>query len=59
MTEGFKELKEPVSFRLMNNAAALEDVFKQKMLLTLSPHKVFQRPPATSVIYRDVGSTTL
>lgn len=36
----------------MNNAAALENVFKQKILLTLSHHKEFQGRPPASVIYK-------
>lgn len=58
LTERLKELKEPVSFRLMNNAAALENVFKQKILLIYLTTE-FQGPLPTSVIYKDVGNPKL
>lgn len=56
LTERLKELKEPVSFRLMNNVAALENVFKQKILLIYLTTE-FHGPLPTSVIYKEVGNT--
>lgn len=43
----------------MNNAAALENVLRQKILLILYLTTEFQGPPPISVIYKDFGNTKL
>lgn len=52
-------MKEPASFRLMNNAAALENVFEPKILVTLSHSKELQGPPPTLAVHMDAEETKL
>lgn len=48
-----------MSLRLMNNAAALENVLRQKILLILYLTTELQGPPPISVNYKDFGNMKL